>query len=82
LFAPKHGNLAKTRSEVGWAVQNWWGGQVAWQQPGGSGRPAQMSGAMTIRVVVQDGAVQGLVRVEVDEQLGALADAAVYATTA
>lgn len=82
LFAPKRGNLAKTRSEVGWAVQNWWGGQVAWQQPGGGGRPASMSGAMTIRVVVQDGAVTGLVRVEVDEQLGALADAAVYATTA
>lgn len=80
LFAPRNGNLAKTRKEVGWAVQNWWGGQVAWQAGPGSRPAGGAAGAMTIRVVVQDGAVAGLVRVEVDEQLGALADASVYAT--
>ncbi|BCJ65127.1 hypothetical protein [Polymorphospora rubra] len=35
LFAPKFGNLAKTRREVGWAVENWWGGEVQWGPQGG-----------------------------------------------
>lgn len=82
LFAPKRGNLAKTRAEVGWAVNNWWGGDVSWSR--GPGRSSSSSsgagGAMTLRVVVQDGAVSGLVRVEVDEALGALADAHIYQT--
>ncbi|HEX5543677.1 MAG TPA: hypothetical protein VFX60_19340 [Micromonospora sp.] len=75
LFAPRHGDLAKTRSEVQWAVTNWWGGgQIPWSGKGG--------GAMTIRVVVDDGVVAGLVRVEVDEAMGALADATIYQTAA
>lgn len=78
LFAPKRGNLAKTRAEVGYAVRNWWGGRVDWQPPRGGGGAS--NGSMTIRMVVQDGAVAGLVHVVVDEQLGALADAHVYST--
>jgi TP901 family phage tail tape measure protein len=32
LFAPKNGDIAKTRAQVGWAVRNWWGGDVTWNQ--------------------------------------------------
>lgn len=38
----------------------------------------QRGGGMTIRAVVEDGAVQGLVRLEIDDQFGALADAKIY----
>lgn len=37
-------------------------------------------GGMTLRVVVDDGAVPGLVRVEVDNAFGSLADAKIYGT--
>lgn len=79
LFAPKRGNLTKTRAEVGWAVQNWWGGRVSWQP---SRAPAGTAGGMTVHVMVHDGAVAGLVDVRVDRQFGALADAQIYATAA
>lgn len=78
LFAPKNGDLQTTRENVQWAVSNWWGGgQIPWG--GGSGAGAG-GGAMTIRVVVDDGQVAGLVRVEVDEALGSLASAQIYQT--
>lgn len=80
LFAPKRGNLAKTRQEVSWAVSNWWGGDVAWQGGPGSGRGS--GGAMTIRLVVDSGELAGAFSVVVDEQLGALADASIHQTTA
>lgn len=48
---------------------------AAWQSGRGSG-----SAPATVRVIVQDGAVRGLIRVEVDDQLGRVADAAVYDT--
>lgn len=88
LFAPRFGDLNRTRQLVSYAIENWWGG---WKNflpspsPGAastarpSGQPA--GGAMTLRVVVDDGAVRGLVRVEVDDAVGALADAVVYQTT-
>jgi hypothetical protein len=41
---------------------------------------ANRDGHMTLRVVVDDGKVSGLVRVEVDEAFGSLADAHVYGT--
>jgi hypothetical protein len=30
FFGPKIGNLAKTRAEAQYAVENWWGGHVTW----------------------------------------------------
>jgi len=63
-------------------AQNWGG----WQSFAPAARPAASQpgqpagGAMTLRVVVDDGAVRGLVRVEVDDAVGALADAVVYQT--
>ena len=81
LFAPKYGNLAKTRAEVGWAVRNWWGGQDPWMPARNvGGTPAGTGGGMTIRVVVDDSTVKGLVDVQVDQAFGALADAQIYAT--
>ena len=81
LFAPKYGNLQKTKEQVGWAVQNWWGGQDPWMPARNvGGTPAGTGGGMTIRVVVDDGAVAGLVNVQVDQAFGALADAQIYAT--
>jgi hypothetical protein len=41
---------------------------------------AGRTGGLDLRVVVEDGAVPGLVRVEVDNAFGALADARVYNT--
>lgn len=43
-------------------------------------RPAGIAGGLELHVVVDDGAVPDLIRVEVDNQFGALADARVYNT--
>jgi hypothetical protein len=82
LFAPKRGNLAKTRSEVGWAVSNWWGGKVNWQ-PGNTGAAATGRTVVvnaTIPITLGSEVITYQVRAEVDTALGQVANAAVYQT--
>jgi TP901 family phage tail tape measure protein len=82
LFAPKNGNLAKTRSEVGWAVSNWWGGKVNWQ-PGNTGAAAAGRTVVvnaTIPITLGSEVITYQVRAEVDTALGQVANAAVYQT--
>ncbi|MET0419314.1 MAG: phage tail tape measure protein [Actinoplanes sp.] len=82
LFAPKNGNLSKTRREVGWAVQNWWGGQVSWQKGGNGGgagnRPVVIDA--TIPITLGAETITRQVRIEVDTALGQVANATVYQT--
>lgn len=83
LFAPKNGNLAKTRSEVGWAVANWWGGQVNWQK-GSSGQNSGAGRAITIDATIPitlgSETIIKQVHLEVDTALGQVAAATVYQT--
>jgi hypothetical protein len=93
-YIPRDGDTARSRVIAQTVVEEWLGGRVAWPAGSGTGpvtapfmgsapvQPQQtaVSGGMTLRLVVQDGAVQGLVRVEVDEAFGALADATIYQT--
>lgn len=95
-YIPMNGDTARSRMIAQTVVEEWLGGRVMWPGAGGPGpvtapfmgsgapvAPAQqpaLSGGMTLRLVVQDGAVQGLVRVEVDQAFGALADATIYQT--
>jgi TP901 family phage tail tape measure protein len=81
LFAPKNGNLAKTRSEVGWAVSHWWGGQVNWQ-PGGQQAVAGRTVVVDATIPITLGAetITRQVRLEVDTALGQVAAATVYQT--
>lgn len=74
-FVPKNGPRARSEQVLQTAA-GWYGGRYV----RGGRDTAGAGGGMTVRVVVDDGAVRGLVRVEVDEQFGALADAHVYAT--
>jgi TP901 family phage tail tape measure protein len=76
LFAPKNGNLTKTRAEVGWAVQNWWGGDVSW----GNKRSAPVVINATIPIVLGSQTIQRQVRLEVDTALGEVTKATVYQT--
>jgi TP901 family phage tail tape measure protein len=83
LFAPKYGNLAKTRSQVGWAVENWWGGKVAWSQEAGR---ASHRGAgrfvvnATIPITLGAETITRQVRFEVDAAVGQIAHATIYQT--
>lgn len=77
LFAPKHGNLQKTRSQVGWAVQNWWGGQVNWGQ---GGRGGKFTINATIPITLGAETITRQVRLEVDTAVGQIANATVYQT--
>jgi hypothetical protein len=88
LFAPKNGNLAKTRANVSWAVENWWDGRVTWSKTpvvsgysAGSSTASAPSGEITVRVVVNDSAVAGLVDVHVDKALGDVATSIIYQTS-
>jgi TP901 family phage tail tape measure protein len=81
LFAPKNGNLSKTRSQVGWAVANWWGGQVNWGQGAGgstSSRPLVIDA--TIPITLGAETITRQVRIEVDAAVGQIANASVYQT--
>ena len=85
LFAPRLGDLTRTRAQVDYAVQNWWGGRVDWQPARSSAAaaaPATAGGQMTVRVVVEDGTVVGLVSAQVESAFGAFADAQIYGTAA
>lgn len=77
LFAPKHGDLQKTRREVGWAVANWWGGQVNW---GGKGGGAARHMTIEAPITIQLGAetITRQVRFEVDTALGQVATAVIH----
>jgi hypothetical protein len=81
LFAPKNGNLSKTRREVGWAVQNWWGGQVSWQRGSGSGGAARTVVIdATIPITLGSETISRQVRLEVDAAVGQVTAATVYQT--
>jgi len=77
LFAPKNGNLAKTRAQVGWAVSNWWGGQVTWQ-PGARTATPPTAKPQEVHLYVHDGKIEGLVRAEVDNSIGSVVSAVIY----
>jgi hypothetical protein len=77
LFAPKNGNLAKTRAQVQWAVQNWWGGRVNW---GGSKSGGVITVNATIPITLGTETITRQVRFEVDTAVGRVVDAAVYQT--
>lgn len=47
IFAPKFGDLARTRSIIDFGVNNWWGGSVAWN---GSGASVSSGGGVTVHV--------------------------------
>ncbi|WP_416902762.1 hypothetical protein [Micromonospora echinospora] len=76
-FIPRFGNPDRSLDILSQAAR-WYGHAVV---PATTVTPQAAGGGMTLRVVVQDGAVAGLVRVEVDEAFGALADAQIYASS-
>lgn len=84
LFAPKYGNLAKTRSDVGWAVAHWWGGQVSWSPGpaggGGSGAARTVVVDATIPISLGAETISRQVRLEVDTVIGEITAATVYQT--
>ncbi|MFG3710125.1 hypothetical protein [Micromonospora sp. NPDC047730] len=68
LFAPKYGDMNRTRALVSYAVENWWGGwqnfappQVVPVPTGGSSAPPE------VRVYLGDRELTDIVRVEVSE---------------
>jgi TP901 family phage tail tape measure protein len=77
LFAPKNGNLQKTRQEVGWAVANWWGGNVNW---GGQGGGKNVTVQATIPITLGADTITQQVRMEIDTALGQVVNAIVYQT--
>jgi TP901 family phage tail tape measure protein len=77
LFAPKNGNLQKTRQEVGWAVANWWGGNVNW---GGQSAGKNVTVQATIPITLGAETITQQVEMVVDTALGKVVDAIVYQT--
>jgi TP901 family phage tail tape measure protein len=82
LFAPKNGDLAKTRSNVGWAVSNWWGGQVNWtpNRSAGASSSHTVQVAATIPITLGSETITRQVQFEVDTALGQVTAATVYQT--
>jgi hypothetical protein len=87
-FIPRHGERDRSVS-IGRRAMEWYGMDVVprggMQMAFAAGMsaavgPAKTSGDLTLRVVVDDGKIAGLVRVEIDQATGALADALVYQT--
>jgi TP901 family phage tail tape measure protein len=76
LFAPKYGNIAKTKANVRYAVQNWWGGQDPW----GSRKSAPLVVNATIPISLGSEVITRQVRFEVDMAVGQIANATVYQT--
>lgn len=50
LFAPRYGDMARTRGLVDYAVTKWWGGQVSWDRGGQSGDYASIAPAVAAAV--------------------------------
>jgi TP901 family phage tail tape measure protein len=81
LFAPRLGNLAKTRAEVGWAVQNWWGGRVNWAPASSSaaaGSARSVTVQATIPITLGTEVITQQVRLEIDTAVGQIVDAVAY----
>jgi TP901 family phage tail tape measure protein len=80
LFAPKNGNLQKTRREVSWAVSNWWGGHVNWSGSGSQGGAGHITIDATIPITLGTETISRQVRLEVDAAVGQVTAATVYQT--
>lgn len=53
LFAPRRGDMARTRALVDHAVENWWGGKVDWTAGSGGGWMSTSRGSARSAVVHQ-----------------------------
>jgi hypothetical protein len=80
LFAPKNGNLQKTRAQVGWAVANWWGGNVNWGGEGSGGGARHITVQAPIAIQLGSETITKQVQFEVDAALGQVVNATVYQT--
>ncbi len=58
LFAPKYGDLAKTRREVGYAIENWWGGWKAFAPPMAAPAPVSVPAPAPVNPVAQAAAIR------------------------
>lgn len=66
LFAPRFGDMSRTRALVSWGIENWWGGWGKFAPRAaatlGAADPAN---APEVRVFIGDQELRGMVRVEV-----------------
>lgn len=76
LFAPKYGNLAKTKQNVTRAVTQWWGGRDPWG--GSGGRPITVQA--TIPITLGSEVIKHQVEMVVDAAVGKVVAATVYQT--